>query len=65
MRKDGTPTQFDGVSYARAVALQEVGIWSVEDVYEADVKELMQAEGIGDELARDMKNQADRAFRNE
>ena len=62
MRKDGTPTQFEGISYARAVALQEVGIWSVQDVYEADTEDLMQADGVGEELAKSMKQQAFRAY---
>ena len=51
MRKDGTPTQFEGISYANTVALQEVGIWSVQDVYDADTEELIQVDGIGEELA--------------
>jgi len=58
MREDGTTTQFDGISYSKAVALQEVGIWWVQDVYEASVEDLMAAEGIGEKTARNMKNQA-------
>ena len=64
MRKDGTTTQFDNVSYTKAVALQEVGIWWVEDVYEADMEDLMAAEGIGEKTAKSMKRQADRLFSN-
>jgi hypothetical protein len=52
MRKDGTTTQFDNVSYTRAVALQEVGIWWVEDVYKADLADLMAADGIGEKTAK-------------
>lgn len=63
MRKDGTTTQFDNVSYAKAVALQEVGIWWVEDVYEADLEDLMAAEGIGEKTAKNMKRQAEHEFR--
>lgn len=63
MRKDGTTTQFDNVSYTRAVALQEVGIWWVEDVYEADLEDLKAADGIGEKTAKKMKSEADRAFR--
>ena len=62
MRKDGTTTQFENVSYTRAVALQEVGIWWVEDVYEADLEDLMAAEGVGKKTAKKMKAQADRVF---
>jgi ERCC4-type nuclease len=62
MRKDGTTTQFHNVSYAKAVALQEVGIWWVEDVHEADLEELMAADGIGKETAKSMKSQAEEVF---
>ncbi|MFC6613703.1 helix-hairpin-helix domain-containing protein [Halopenitus salinus] len=62
MRKDGTTTQFDNVSYTKAVALQEVGIWWVKDVYEADLEDLMAAEGVGEKTAKSMKNQAEREF---
>ncbi len=65
MRKDGTTTQFNNVSYARAVALQEVGIWWVEDVYEADLEDLMAAEGVGEKTAKKMKKQADTLFSNQ
>jgi ERCC4-type nuclease len=63
MRKDGTPTQFTGVSYTKAVALQEVGIWSVKDVHEANIEELIAADGIGEKTAKRMKNEAKRAFK--
>ncbi|MDL0123100.1 helix-hairpin-helix domain-containing protein [Halobacterium salinarum] len=62
MRRDGTPTQFDNVSYTKAVALQEVDIWSVKDVYEADLEDLMAAEGIGEKTAKSMKKQSEREF---
>lgn len=63
VRKDGTPTQFKNVSYAKAVALQEVGIWSVEDVYKAEIEELTAADGIGKKTARSMKAEVAREFR--
>lgn len=62
MRPDGTTTQFDNVSYTSAVALQEVGIWWVKDVYEADLEDLMEADGIGEKTARRMKKQAHSAW---
>lgn len=47
MRKDGTKTQFENISYTRAVALQEVGTWWLEEVHEAVLEGSMTVEGAG------------------
>ncbi|WP_435319023.1 helix-hairpin-helix domain-containing protein [Haloarchaeobius sp. TZWSO28] len=62
IRRDGTTTQFSNVSYSRAVALQKVDIWWVEDVINADVEDLIAADGIGEKTAKSMKKEAEKEF---